>query len=308
MNIPNPTKSALHRLMWITNVKQFFPDKSPEEYWDSYQQWNRNRTDYAALYRYFDLLRLRSERPDSPAGLFQNGILISFHYGPYRLLPRYLIALGIRLSILASADVIARERDWYVNELQKANIPTDTLEFLDAGAAMVFRKIIQANASGRLVLVYLDANEGQLNAQYAQSVDKIKIPFGAHHFYWRSNLLKFALRLGINVGVGYLKMDANGQNWQIDRITSLWDSRTTDDKWKAVHALETLQCTFQQMIRQDWRAWENWAYIHVYNDDEQPAPAALSAKGSWFVPFSIRDKGYLYDIESRQFFEVLSKK
>lgn len=294
--------------MWITNVKQFFPDKSVEEYWDGYQQWHRNRAHYAELYRHFDLLRLRIQRPDSPAGLFHNGILISFHYGPYRLLPRYLITLGIKLSILASSDVIVRERNWYADELQKADIPMDSLEFLDASSSMVFRKIIQANAAGRLVLVYLDANEGQMNTQYAQSVDKIKIPFGAHHFYWRSNLLKFALRLGINVGVGYLKKESDGQNWQVGEIISLWDNRSRDLDWKAVHALEGLQCTFQQMIRQDWKAWENWAYIHMYNDDDPPVPAALPAKGSWFVPFSIRDKGYLYDIESRQFFEVLSKK
>ena len=73
---------------------------------------------------------------------------------------------------------------------------------------------------------------------------------------------------------------------------------------RLMQAFSILQQTFQQMMKQGWIYWENWAFIHLYNGHLAVGNKGIKAQGSWMVPLLYQQKKYLFDINNRQFFRV----
>jgi hypothetical protein len=170
----------LHRLMWLANVKQFFADKPAAQLWDNYTTWLKNREVFQQLYRQFPLNAL-TELDLRNIGLLSHGaILITFHYGPYRLLPKILLRLGYKLTLLASAGILKREADYYGAELQGADMHAENFECIDANKPSALKRILSAVNNGRLVIAFLDANEGQQSG--LDQGGRLAVPFSDHFF------------------------------------------------------------------------------------------------------------------------------
>ncbi|MEZ0453246.1 hypothetical protein ABTW24_16745 [Sphingobacterium thalpophilum] len=306
----NQKKLELQRLLWMANVQAFFPDKTASELDAGYQQWLGHRQDFLRLYR---------EHPTGMADhivvseALQNlrpGILFTFHFGPYRLLPRLLVAAGCRVTLLVSATVLEREQDDYRQQLSHMGLSADYVECLSATDPMVLRKLLHAVAMQRVVLVFLDANESVVQLRDKERSGRLRVAFGASHFYWRSNLLKLAHRFALPVQAIYLRPDGHsaGAGWQPVKATNILNPDSSRSPERLLEAFAALQQTFQEMIALDWTAWENWAIIHHYLETDDQKRKTPRRQGSWMLPFAFRDKAYLFDLSSKRFYPIIANK
>ncbi|MEN5085911.1 hypothetical protein ABE426_05535 [Sphingobacterium faecium] len=299
-------KQNLHRLMWLANVQQFFQDKSVSILWEHYATWINNRDNFETLYREFPLKKLCELDKSGIERVDITGILITFHYGPYRLLPKLLVQKGYQVSLLVSGAVLEREIEHYRSELEDAELLQDQLECIDANQANSLRHILQAIKNKRLVLLFLDADEGVGKPEEGIGEHKLAVPFGSHFFYWRTNIFKLACRFGIPVHCTFMKRANNFVQWQITPFINIMETADGPAEELMMRAFSALQMAFQQMMQQGWIYWENWAFIHQYNGQAAIDKRGITAKGSWLAPFEYNRKKYLFDVKNRQFFEVAS--
>jgi hypothetical protein len=306
----NQKKEELQRLLWMANVQGFYPDKPAVELEAGYQRWQSHRQQFVQLDKDFSLADNAYGSLDQRFSPLTGDILFTFHYGPYRLVPRYLVAAGYSLTIVVSAAVLDRERKQYARDLARMGLPADRLECLNANGAMVLRKMLKAISSSRLILVFLDANESVGSDEGKEQEGRLRVSFGGSYFYWRSNLLKLAHRFGLPVHAIHLspKLLCGRQTWQLTEPITVLISADKNNSLALLNAFAKLQDVFRTMMGQDWTAWENWGLIHHYRGfDERPA-IDERYQGSWMVPFSFADKGYLFDFSRKLFYEIIAKK
>lgn len=300
----NQQTKNLHRLLWLANVQQFFPDKEPTTLWNDYKSWLDSRTYFQDLYQRYPLKVLKEIAP-LPLDMHPDGgILMTFHYGPYRLLPKIWVSLGYKLTLLAAAHILDREAEHYSRQLQEAGLPDDMLQCIDANSPCSLRKILSAVKEKRLVLVFLDANEGQ--QKEAGDQDKLQVPYAAHYIAWRTNLLKFAVRFKIPIYSSYLQPCQAQMPWAIGPVEQILSADECDAADGMMRAFSRLQITFQHMMKKGWVYWENWAFIHQYMRQECDETQGIAASGSWLLPLSYQQEKYLFDIRNRQFFQIKS--
>lgn len=294
----------LHRLLWLANVQQFFPDKASSQIWNDYAAWRKNRDAFQQLYQRFPLRRLYDlEIPDlgvDPTGT----ILITFHYGPYRLLPKLLVRLGYRVSLLASAHILQREMAYYRAELEEAGSATELLECIDANSPSSLKKIVSGVRNRRVVIVMLDANEGLQQPAATPGKYTLAVPFGNHYLSWRTNIVKLAARFQIPMFCSFMKRDHSAVQWGIHPLIPIMDAVGDDSADELIQALSALQLAFQRMMKQGWIYWENWAFIHQYTSPTASEKKGMTAAGSWLIPWVYQQKKYLFDVYNRQFFKI----
>lgn len=303
----NQKKSELQRLMWMANVQAFYPDKMAAELQTGYQRWQGHRQTFQQLYA--EQWPETKELVVDKLQTLHPGILFTFHFGPYRLLPRLLVAAGFRVTLLVSATVLEREEESYRQLLSRMGLPTEHFECIDAGDPMVLRRLLHAVAMDRIVLVFLDANESSVKMQEKERAGRLRVPFGGSYLYWRSNLLKLAHRYDLPVQAIHLKPDGKrtSRSWQLAE-PKLILNRGSKTPEALLEALTSLQQTFQEMIELDWTAWENWVLIHHYLETGSKNPQALTREGGWMLPFSFTDKVYLFDLLNKRFYEIIANK
>lgn len=306
----NHKKEELQRLLWMANVQGFYPDKPAVELEAGYQRWQDHRQRFAQLDLDFTAENVLLKLPKLELASLSGSIVFTFHYGPYRLLPRYLVAAGYQLTIVVSAAVLNKERRRYARDLSAMGLPADRLECLEATNALVIRKMLQAIARNRLILVFLDANESVGTAERKEEQGRLRISFGASYFYWRSNLLKLAHRYGLPVNAIHLssKLHQASPTWQVEDPLTVLAPADKNNPMALVQAFTKLQEYFQAMMKQDWTAWENWALMHHYKRFEERNGLEARNKGGWMIPFSFADKGYLFDLSRKLFYEIIVKK
>lgn len=310
LNRMNNKKKELQRLLWMANVQGFYPDKPAVELEAGYQQWMINRQHFAQLYQEFRIEEVASAPVHEALKSLTKGILFTFHFGPYRLLPRYLVAAGYRLTLLVSTAVLEKERARYAQDLSAMGLPKDSLECLDASDTLVLRKMLYAIASDRIILVFLDANEYMAKDEEKEQEARLRVSFGNSYFYWRSNLLKLAHRFGLSVHAIHLmpQLQNGRQTWQLSDPVTVLTPKEKDNPMALLTAFAKLQHVFQAMMGQNWSAWENWGLMHFYRGFDERAGSKDARQGSYMVPFSFADKGYLFDLSRKLFYEIIAKK
>ena len=306
----NQKKEELQRLLWMANVQGFYPDKSAVELENGYQQWKEQRQRFDQLDRDFSPENIQHGPLHGDLASLSASIVFTFHYGPYRLLPRYLLAAGYQLTMVVSNTVLDRERKKYARDLADMGLPADRLECLEAGNSMVIRKILQAISGKRLILVFLDANESVGGNENKADRGRMRVSFGGSYFYWRSNLLKLAHRCGLPVYAIHLsrKVHHTGSTWQIGDPLTVLAPVDKNNPISLLNAFTKLQECFQTMMGKDWTAWENWGLMHHYKGFDERNGSGTKNKGGWMVPFSFADKGYLFDLSRKLFYEIIVKK
>lgn len=292
----------IHRLLWLANVKQFYEDKPAAQLWSDYKTWLKNRTDFQQRYRQFKLHTLTDLNFENMELLTHGAILITFHYGPYRLLPKILLRLGYKISLLASANILKREAEYYRAEMQEAGIQIDYFECIDANKPSALKRILSAVNTQRLVIVFLDANEGQHS--HDDGTGRLAVPFSDHVFYWRTNILKLAARFHIPVYCSYMERQDTDLQWGMHPFVPVMQKVTHWSEECLMLGFSVLQQTFHRMMKQGWIYWENWAFIHIYNNHLDDDKKGIKARGSWMVPLMYQHKKYLFDVNNRQFFRI----
>ncbi|MBE8719783.1 lysophospholipid acyltransferase family protein [Sphingobacterium pedocola] len=301
----NTNNNEVVRALWYANVLQHFPDKSILELQDGFEIWMANKKEYADLYNKCTVADLCKQ----PAVSLNtgSGIWLTFHFGPYRLLPRILIASGYKVTLLASARIIAREQQWYEEEMGRARLRTDVFDCIVADNNMVLKQVLtHVKQRNRWVLIYLDADEGLQQDAVKLDGSLLKVPLHKGHVYWRTNILKLAERFKITVAIGHLTKSEIDDKWRIDGPHSIGHEDSTCCDAYHVRCSTQLVQTFQQMIKNNWLAWENWALLHRYQK-EKIAPVPLELKQPvLMMPMLLRGKPFFFDMRGQQFFEIKS--
>lgn len=306
----NQKKQELQRLLWMANAQGFYPDKSAVELEAGYQHWLMHRQQYTALYQNFKRENFHCNQICPKSNNLVGSIVFTFHYGPYFLSPRYLLASGYQVTLLVSAAVLQKEREKYAMVVAQMGLPADCLECLDANDRMVLRKMLHAVRRGRVLLVFLDANESAGKGLEKNQDSQLRVAFGQSYFYWRSNLLKLALRFAIPVNAIHLSPQRGnaGQTWSLADPITILTANDIDRPLALLNAFAKLQQVFQSMMAQDWTGWENWGLIHHYREFDKRKSLDDSVLGTWMAPFSFADKGYLFDFSTKLFYEIVAKK
>ncbi|WP_437918763.1 hypothetical protein [Sphingobacterium sp. LRF_L2] len=295
-------KENMQRALWYANVLQYFPRLNLDDLRAAFADWQQKKREYIRFYDACNLAVLKKGMPEKILD-GEAGLLITFHTGPYRLLPRLLIAAGYKIGLVASSKVIAREKSWYAEELLANNISLDNFSCMEADKPTVLKQIITAiEAEKRWVLVFLDADEGQ--KKHSANLLHVKLFHG--HVYFRNNLFLFAERFGIPVAIVYMEDRAQNGNWQVAIHNQFYPDAKSVKGHYAKQCADAIRTGFPAIIGRDWTAWENWSLLHCYQK-EYIVPKQLDLTNPvWVMPFLVGNRRFFLDMSNRQFFEILS--
>lgn len=290
---------------WFANVWSFFSEFTVEDLEVNYLKWRAYRQSFAKMHHHPAQL---NETLDPvclemlPTDL--TGIIISFHYGPYRLIPRYLLAAGYKISVLASPSIIQKERKETEHLLKFNNLEADSLRYIDASRRTVLKNIVSDLNEKRLVLVYLDADEGvdRLAAKKARSL--LKVPVAASQLYFHVSIVQLAFRF--HIPLSFLLMEKNGTNgrWRLALSKKLGCKRGEQPDEFMKRFKRKLNTTVDRIVMKEWTAWENWPLIHFYHPDLAQAQVASRNTSAWMMPICTQQRAFLFDAKNRIYYEL----
>ncbi|MNN63492.1 hypothetical protein D3C81_1788760 [compost metagenome] len=104
------------------------------------------------------------------------------------------------------------------------------------------------------------------------------------------------------------KLHQTRATWQVEDPLTVLAPADKNNPMALLKAFTKLQEYFQAMMQQDWTAWENWGLMHHYKGFDERNGLEARNKGGWMIPFSFADKGYLFDLSSKLFYEIIVKK
>ncbi len=299
-------KNHLTKPFWFANVWTFFPDLGIDELEINYLKWRALQSSFTQMAQPALLTQLLDQeiRQTIPKDL--TGIGIAFHYGPYRQLPRYLIAASYRIAVVASPEVIRRESDTTFNDLLINNLPKDTLQYIDAARSTVLRNIISALQDHRIVLLYLDADAGvrQIAAKNHQAL--MKVPVRHKELYFHSNTARLAYKFGIPVSFMLMDRDSADGRWKIALLNKLAFRKNEPLLGYLKRFKMKLTRVLNRIMKQDWTAWENWPLLHLYQPDLAIADANVSNAPVWVMPVHMQQRQFFFDVKNKRFFEIKS--
>ncbi|MDR2273907.1 MAG: hypothetical protein LBF27_23570 [Sphingobacterium sp.] len=297
-------KNHLTKPFWFANVWTFFPDLGIDDLEINYLKWRALQGSFAQMAQPALLTQVLDQeiRQTIPKDL--KGICIAFHYGPYRQLPRYLIAAGYRIAVVASPEVIRRESDTTFNDLLINNLPKDTLQYIDAARPTVLRNIISALQDHRIVLLYLDADAGlrQMAAKNHQAL--MKVPVRQKELYFHSNTARLAYKFGIPVSFMLMDRGSTDGRWKIALLNKLAFRKNEPLLGYLKRFKMKLTRVLNRIMKQDWTAWENWPMLHLYQPDLAITDANVSNAPVWVMPINMQQRQFFFDVKNKRFFEI----
>ncbi|WP_312742866.1 hypothetical protein [Sphingobacterium multivorum] len=296
--------NQLTKSFWFANVWNFFPEFTVEDLEINYLKWSAYRKSFAKILQYAQLDQMLDPACLEILPTNLTGIVISFHYGPYRLIPHYLLATGYKISVLASSKIIQKERDAMQELLQLNELQQERLRYIDASRRTVLKNILSDLNENRLILVYLDADEGinRLAAKGKQSL--FKAPVAAGKLYFHASIAQLAFRF--HIPLSFLLMEKNEHNgrWKLALSKKLKCKRAEQSAVFMKRFERTLNSTINRIVMKEWTAWENWPLIHFYQPDLAQARIAWRNTPTWMIPICIQQRVFLFDIKSWRYYEL----
>ncbi|WDF66928.1 hypothetical protein PQ465_11485 [Sphingobacterium oryzagri] len=287
----------INKAIWCTNVMQFLPHINHVDLQQAYSSWVNKRRGYNALYSAVTLRAMLESRTENfPTLPSTGGVLLTFHFGPYRMLARQLLASGRKVALLASAKVLSREERWYRSELAAAGMPLENFRCIDASRSMALRSILSAVQSQYWVIHFLDADE----SSGTSSLHRAKISLFSGMVYWRTNIFKLLARFHLPAAVGCV----SSRSPYKPVITSLPKCDQQTEEQFEQDILSVISDVFTNLIASDWTAWENWILLHRYQPVLARPQAIEQGRPIIAMPIMVQDKRYLLDVSNGQFFEI----
>ena len=191
----------------------------------------------------------------------QKGIILTFHTGAYRVLPRLLCELGFNIALLASAKV--REEQMEGLGVQHAGIrqtdsKTGDFIILDAEQGGSLLQVRKALRDGYHILVYADGNTGRQQKQ-KDNGHSLGIPFFKRSILQRTAIACLSYRWQLPI-YSILGSKKNEQiSFSLGEPT-LWDEyRDAETYCKILYT--RLYADLERLIWDDPMTWEGWRYV-----------------------------------------------
>ncbi len=297
-------KNQLTKPFWFANVWTFFPDLGVGDLEINYLKWRAFQSAFAKMARPSLLTQLLDLESLETIPTALTGICLAFHYGPYRLLPRYLIAAGYKITIVVSPKVIRGESCSTHHDLLINNLPKDTVHYIDASRPAVLKNMISAVHQRRLVLLYLDADEGVRHISSKNHRTLIKVPILHKELYFHSNSARFAHKFGIPVSFMWMDRDRNDGRWKVAIMNKLAHRQNESISIYLKRFKMKLEVVLKRIMGQDWTAWENWPLLHLYQPDLATANDNGINGPFWMMPIVMQQRQFFFDVKNKRFFEI----
>lgn len=296
--------NQLTKPFWFANVWNFFPEFTVEDLEINYLRWSAYRKSFAKMLQPFQLDRMLDASCLEMLPTDLTGIVISFHYGPYRLIPRYLLAAGYKISVLASPSIIQKEQKEAAHLLQFNNLEADCLRYIDASRSTVLKNVVSDLNEKRLVLVYLDADEGVNRLAAKGSRSLLNVPVAASRLYFHASIAQLAFRFHIPLAFLLMEKSENNGLWNLALSKRLSCKRAEQLDGYMKRFKGKLNRAINRILMKEWTAWENWPLIHFYRPDLEEKKVVSQDALTWVMPIYLQERAFFFDVKNRQFFEL----
>lgn len=249
-------------LINAANISQFLPRMAWQDYRRLYRDVQVNRRK-AAWDQLADDRQLRladtGRIEDCMTSIKQEpGLIVTFHYGSFRLLPRMLVDRGFKVALLIAKGIRESQESQLLEQTVQLG-SGGTLEFIDAEDPYCFKTMIRMQQDGFHILAYLDGNAG---TQPEVDIDRsIRIPFLGSVLLLRKGLAALCYRMQWPVCIVcpctvwneaidfYVENLLAPDACSIATYTKLFYSRAF--------------AVLERAVRRDAGGWEGWLYPHA---------------------------------------------
>lgn len=300
--------NQLTKPFWFANVWNFFPEFTVEDLELNYLRWSAYRQSFAKMLHPVQLDQMLDARCLERLPTDLTGIVISFHYGPYRLIPRYLLAAGYKITVLASPNIIKEEQKETEQLLQYNNLEADSLRYIDASRRTVLKNVLSDLNEKRLVLVYLDADEGINRLAAKEPRALLKVPVAASRLYFHASITQFAFRFQLPLSFLLMEKNVNNGLWNLASSKRLRCKRGEQPNGFMKRFKGQLNKVITGIVMKDWTAWENWPLIHIYHPDVEDRTVVLQDTLRCVMPIYVHERAFFFDVKDREFFELKNEK
>lgn len=264
------------------NIKALEPDDHDFDFdFDEYYlnvQINRRK---AALDQVAEIESLDFQDPEALERMWsdirQPGLVLTFHYGSFRILPRLMLIQGFKVAVLMSRDVRNRQEQILLSQATAMG-KAEHIAFINAEDPLCLRQMTQLHTQGFHLLVYLDGNTGLQDI--ANTTDGYIQSFMASRLVLRKGLAAWCYRMHwrvytvLNTSCWFDKLAFAHQCLYIDASKVSLDQYIRIFFGKAYAMLE-------KAMQRDPDAWEGLLYvqrlapIHQWNKTPEMIPLQM---------------------------------
>lgn len=229
----------------------------------------------------------------SPVDCTRPGVIATYHTGPYRLLPMWLVQQGISLTLVVSADVMKSQRETYDTWYRSLGAEKGDFTMLVAEDPLVIRKMIRALHDGHFLLVYVDGNMGSGSAG---SRSELIVDFFAHKIRVRTGVADVARLAGVPI-YPICALFGRAQRPRFDVLPQIESIGPKEDRTAWITA--TMQLIYRRLadvVRNDPMQWEGWFYVH--GDMVNEETVQINELFRFYLPFRLREHYFLLHKDS----------
>lgn len=217
-------------------------------------------------------------------------LIVTFHYGYYRMLPVSLLQLGYKLCVLVSRDTLDMQRSYYEKSLKAEWL--QHLQFLVAEDPKLFFKIRRYMDIGYAVLCYADGGAGVKNHPDPHNLKMQEVQLGTAMLQSRAGFADIAYLLQRDMLL-LLAPTALEEPWCL-KIAERYCPKTYASRKNFVsQVLQGIYTQLDMKLKARPEAWESWHYLHRC----MPPKSSFS---TWpveqrFIPFCYQEKTFILD-------------
>lgn len=190
----------------------------------------------------------------------QGAVLVTFHYGQYRLIPLSLLAMGYRVCILVSRDVYTDQVEYY-----RWHLPSEwfaNLVFVIAEDSRLFFQISRYRRDGYILICYADGASGVKKAAQPSSGGIVEVGLGQATIGARSGFAAMAYLWRSPVAIVLGPVASMGLDWTLDSIRVY---HPLHHRSRAHFVQQVLSGIYEELslaLAEYPECWECWGYLH----------------------------------------------
>lgn len=189
-------------------------------------------------------------------------IFCSFHLGVYRLNLSYLLYKKIPVSLVASSEVIRKQKNEIINHYKNITGKEDFV-IINSESSTSLLQMARELKNGRSLFIYIDGNSG-VGGISREKGSMLKTKFFNRPIFVRKGVafLSHFTKTRIILMMSYRKCLIN--NIQI--YNPIYPSLTNEREKYCIEKTNYIYSLFSEYLKKYYKQWEGWFYIHKYLD------------------------------------------
>lgn len=259
-----PTLGDTIFALFCANLQYFCPHIPVSTYRDFYtdfMQWKSTVSADQLLDDISSYIQLSSGQHTQLEEMKQRpGIILTFHTGAYRVLPRLLCELGFNIALLVSSKVRAEQMGMMHTQhsgLQQIDAKTGDFILLDAEQESSLLQVRKALRDGYHVLVYADGNTGSRSLQ-KESRQTLCIPLYKGKIIQRTAMAVLSYRW--QVPIYPMLVHKVNKHFNLTIAEALMADSAEDNHQYSKRVYDKLYGLLTHSLAKYGMMWEGWVY------------------------------------------------